>query len=178
MKRLLITLFAICIVLPSTAVLKERDLSTTLKVLRVELRKAWDDQQVLMKRIQTNREAQHKEMVSLMERSAQVSLMLYSQKPDYTFDLTFACGEATSLYREFTRKRRPYDRIMQRLNIEVERYDNLIKMLQLLPPSLVQATNQKPAANDSLRQGPPELAKEQKRTPIQLDAESQKNRQE
>lgn len=178
MKRLLITLFAICIVVPSTAVLKERDLSTTLKVLRVELRKAWDDQQVLMKRIQTNREAQHKEMVSLMERSAQVSLMLYSQKPDYTFDLTFACGEATSLYREFTRKRRPYDRIMQRLNIEVERYDNLIKMLQLLPPSLVQATNQKPAANDSLRQGPPELAKEQKRTPIQLDAESQKNRLE
>ena len=27
--------------------------------------------------------------------------MLYSQNPDYVFDLTYACNEATELYRNF-----------------------------------------------------------------------------
>ena len=175
MKRLLISLLVICMALPSMAVLKERNLNTTLKVLRVELTKAWSDQQVMLKRIQSKREMQHSEMVTLMERSAQVSLMLYSQKPDYTFDLTFVCGEATSLYREFMKKRRPYDHIMQRLNTEVDRYNSLIKMLQMLPPSLVKADSTKSVAKDTLRQLPP--MPNQKRSPILLDAESQKNRQ-
>ena len=133
-------LLSLLILLPFAAygVLKERDLQTTLKVLRVELQKAYEDQQVLMTRLEATTAAQHKELVSIMERSSQISLMLYSQKQNYTFDLTFACGQATELYREFNEKRMPYDRILNRIDTEIKRYEGLIATLKGLPPAMKQ----------------------------------------
>lgn len=174
-QKALILLLLLC-TLPASAVLKERNLTTTLKVLRIELKKAWDEQQVTMKRLQQRREQQHQEMVSLMERSSQVTLMLYSQKPDYTFDLTFACSEATQLFREFTRKRRPYDRIIARLNTEVGRYDGLIEMLEMLPPSLAHRGGVAPAAGDSAARAD-SMARQRRRQPIMLTQEAQKDRE-
>lgn len=128
------------LLLPFTAygVLKERNLQATLKVLRVELQKAYDDHQVLMKRLEMMTAVQHQELVNIMERSSQISLMLYSQKQNYTFDLTFACGQATQLYREFNKKRVPYDRILVRIDTEIKRYEGLIATLKGLPPAMEQ----------------------------------------
>ncbi len=120
------------------AVLKERDLQTTLKVLRIELQKAYEDQQVFIKRLESMNAVQHQELLNIMERSSQISLMLYSQKQNYTFDLTFACGQATELYREFNKKRVPYDRILTRIDTEVKRYEGLIATLKGLPPAMEQ----------------------------------------
>ena len=65
--------------------------------------------------------------------------MLYSQNPDYVFDLTYACNEATELYRNFmTVNKKPYDLINARINSEIKRYDGLIFSLKCLPPALIQ----------------------------------------
>ena len=131
-------LLILLLLLPFAAygVLKERNLQATLGVLRVELQKAYDDQQVMMKRLEAMNTAQHQELVHIMERSSQISLMLYSQKQGYTFDLTFACGQATQLYRDFNKKRVPYDRILTRIDTEIKRYEGLIATLRGLPPAM------------------------------------------
>lgn len=118
------------------AVLKEKNLKSTLSVLCAELETAFNEQRQNMARYNIYNQAQHKQMISLMQRSDQVALMLYSQKQDFTFDMTYACHEATEMYREFTQRSVPYKTIMTRMSSEIKRYDYLIETLQNIPPSL------------------------------------------
>lgn len=121
-------------VLPAGAVLKERNLNQTISVLRAELENSRNQMRSQMERYYARVSQQHNQMVATMQRSEQIALMLYSQKEDYTFDLTYACNEATEQYRQFTRQRMPYDKIISRLNAEIIRYQNLIETLEALPP--------------------------------------------
>lgn len=118
------------------AVLKESDLSATLAVLRAELFKTCNEQKQNMVRYSTVAEMQHEQMISLMQRSDQIGLMLYSQKQDFTFDMTYACHEATSLYREFNKRSVPYQKILNHINTELNRYNALIASLQTIPPTI------------------------------------------
>lgn len=118
------------------AVLKESDLSATLAVLRAELFKTCNEQKQNMVRYSTVAEIQHEQMISLMQRSDQIGLMLYSQKQDFTFDMTYACHEATSLYREFNKRSVPYQKILNHINTELNRYNALIASLQTIPPAI------------------------------------------
>lgn len=118
------------------AVLKESDLSATLAVLRAELFKTCNEQKQNMVRYSTVAEMQHEQMISLMQRSDQIGLMLYSQKQDFTFDMTYACHEATSLYREFNKRSVPYQKILNHINTELNRYNALIASLQTIPPAI------------------------------------------
>lgn len=118
------------------AVLKEKNLASTLNVLRAELQGAYLEQKQNMARYNRSMEEQHKKMISLMQRSDQTALMLYSQKQDFTFDMTYACHEATDQYKEFSKQRLPYDRILNRINQEVARYTDLIASLKALPPRM------------------------------------------
>lgn len=138
MKRLLLlTLLMLCVVAPMRAVLNEKNLPQTLSVLRNELETNYKEQQINMQRLQVMNEQQHEKLKKLMENSSLTSLMLYSQKQDYTFDMTYACHEATKQYREFNVDRLPYDKIVKRIDYEISRYDGLIRTLEHLPPSLV-----------------------------------------
>ncbi len=118
------------------AVLKESDLSATLAVLRAELFKTCNEQKQNMVRYSTVAKMQHEQMISLMQRSDQIGLMLYSQKQDFTFDMTYACHEATSLYREFNKRSVPYQKILNHINTELNRYNALIASLQTIPPAI------------------------------------------
>ncbi|MBO4593117.1 MAG: mechanosensitive ion channel family protein, partial [Bacteroidaceae bacterium] len=93
---------------PAEAVLKERDINQTMAVLRAELENAYREQRMMMERFGRRAEAQHEAMMETMEHSDQIALMLYSQKEDYTFDLTYACHEATELYQDFKSHTVPY----------------------------------------------------------------------
>lgn len=137
LNRLILLLFALLtLAVPSHAVLKEKNLATTLSVLRAELQTTYVEQKQNIARFNNMTNMQHKQIVSLMQRSDLVSLMLYSQKQDFTFDMTYACHEATEMYREFNKRRMPYTRIMQRMDTEVQRYQYLIETLSNIPPSL------------------------------------------
>lgn len=137
MKKLLIILTALAAgLMTSYAVLKEKDLPATLSVLRAELEASYNEQKEYISRYKETTASQHDKMVALMRKSDQISLMLYSQKEDFTFDLAYACHEATELYKEFSKGRVPYDGILDRLDTEIKRYDALITALKNLPPAL------------------------------------------
>lgn len=124
-----------CIPFHAGAVLKEKDLAATLTVLRAELESSYNEQRQNIAQYNIIAQMQHKQMISLMQRSDQIGLMLYSQKQDFTFDMTYACHEATSLFREFNKQSMPYQKILDRINTELNRYNALIASLQTIPPS-------------------------------------------
>ena len=135
MKKL-ITLLVLCLLpaLHSMAVLKEKDLARTLGVLKAELRADFEKQQQFLERYQAQSEAQHKQLVSYMQKCEQIGLMLYSQKSDYTFDMAYACQQATDLHRNLHKNNLPYNQIKERVEQEIERYTELIRSLKQLPP--------------------------------------------
>lgn len=120
---------ALMIVLPSHAVLKEKNIENTLSLLRLELtnyRTELERQSGLMK---AQQEQVTMNMISVMNRSRQNSLMLYSQKNGFIFDLTYACHEATEQYQEFQKNVKPFRQYLNTADVEISRYDSLINEL-------------------------------------------------
>ena len=138
-KRIALTavLFLIASV-SSLAVFNEKDLAQTLQVLRYELRKAYIEMEKNQMSFESQDDQQHEELVHLIQSCNELSLMLYSQKQDFTFDLTYALQQVTDQYHSFTQSRMPYDNIISYLNVEIDRYDRLVMALKVLPPELVE----------------------------------------
>lgn len=139
MKRILATLVFFISLIQAYSVLKEKDLPHTLGVLKAELKADFEKQKQNMQRYEQMNIEQHAKLISYMKRSEQVGLILYSQKQDFTFDMAFACQEATRLYRELSTNTLPYERILTRLRQEIERYNGLVDLLQKLPPAIGEA---------------------------------------
>ena len=96
MKRLYIILaLAILFVLPSEAVLKEANIDSTLSVLRLELTNYRNQLNRESGDLQQQQQAIGYTIMNVMNTCNQNSLMLYSQKSQYVFDLTYACHAAT-----------------------------------------------------------------------------------
>lgn len=151
----LLLLFFSLLSSPASAVLKERDLARTISVLRAELEQNYPEKKAYITRLEAQSKAQHQRLVAYMQRSEQAALMLYSQKDDHTFDLSYACQEATQLYRLLDSKLQPFDATEAQLQRETERFAELIRSLEQLPPSLSQhqekaQSRQVDAAADSL----------------------------
>ena len=123
--------------LSAQAVLKEKDLQQTLQILRSELTMHHRE---LSQRIEMNRkqnEQVRQRLLETMKRSDQNSLMLYSQKLDYVFDLTYACHEATEQYYDFQRQQLPFKMFMDKTESEIARYDSLITSLKSMPITIL-----------------------------------------
>ena len=136
-KKLLCLAAALVLMVPAFAVLSEKDLAHTLSVLRYELRSAYRTNAEFAQRMQGRGERQHARLVKMMQQSNELSLMLYSQKQDYTFDMTYALNEVSKQYEDFSSRKMPFDEIVQRLDIDIDRYDRLVHTLRSLPPSMV-----------------------------------------
>ena len=127
----LVLLFSIAI--PSDAVLKEKDLSSTLAIMRDELTTAHREQQVMLMTSKEMSDQLRKQLIDIMQKSGQNSLMLYSQKNDYVLNLAYACHEAIEQYNEFKRQSAPFMTYAKKSNNEIERYDSLIDVLSKMP---------------------------------------------
>ena len=137
MKRILAIMLVLLTTLSAQAVLKEKDLQQTLQILRSELTMHHRE---LSQRIEMNRkqnEQVRQRLVETMKRSDQNSLMLYSQKLDYVFDLTYACHEATEQYYDFQRQQLPFKMFMDKTESEIARYDSLITSLKSMPITIL-----------------------------------------
>ena len=137
MKRILTILLVLLTTLSAQAVLKEKDLQQTLQILRTELTIHHRElsQQIEMNRKQSEQVRQR--LITTMQRSNQNSLMLYSQKLDYVFDLTYACHEATEQFHDFRRQQLPFQMFMDKTDAEIARYDSLITSLKSMPVTLL-----------------------------------------
>ena len=130
----LCALLAVC--LPALAVFSGVDLSATLKNLRQELHQDYLKITYTQEKLTGKYEQQHQKMVEIIKECNDLSLMLYSQKQNYTFDLSFALEKVTQEYNDFNKDRTPYDHIVRGLDIEIDRYARLIEALRRLPPEL------------------------------------------
>lgn len=118
---------------PAGAVLKEKDLKQTLTILREELT-TYHREQVRQSAVFKKQSEQIRDnLYGIIQRSNQNALMLYSQKPDYVFDLTYACNEASEQYRDFRTNALPFRSFIDKLQWEIGRYDSLIVSLKTMP---------------------------------------------
>ena len=137
MKRVIALFLILLTVATAKAVLKEKDLPQTLQILRTELTNYHRE---LAQQIELNRKQSESVRNKLMEtllRSNQNSLMLYSQKQEYVFDLTYACNEATDQYREFQRQQLPFKVFLNKAGNDIARYDSLIGSLRVMPVGIL-----------------------------------------
>ena len=141
-RMILLGLLLLTMVGIAHAVLKERDLSQTLSILRSELEKVHYEQERHVERAQRQQERTRRDFMETIARSNQNALMLYSQKPDYVFDLTYACHEATEQFRTFKQKSSPFKEYIGRIDSEIARYDSLIVSLQHMRMSALSAQAQ------------------------------------
>ena len=136
-KPLFLAALLLLIAIPAGSVLKEKDLARTLGVLKAELQRNYEQQQAFMQNYEQQGMQQHKQLVWYMHQCEQIGLMLYSQSTDNTFDMAYACQQATNLRRDLDNsnsKMRQYDKFIARLKQEIERIDNLIRSLKRMPP--------------------------------------------
>ena len=131
---ILVAVFAVAV--PALAVFTGMDLDATLSNLRRELSHDYEQISQTQERLQNKYAVQHRQMVDIVKKCNDLSLMLYSQKQEYTFDISYALEKVSEEYMDFNKNRTPYDRIVSKLDIEINRYARLIESLRRLPPEL------------------------------------------
>ena len=136
MKKFLLTIIlALCVCsLPLMAVVSGRSLTNTLKDLCTELQTAYRQRSDAQQRFNEDFERQHKKMIDVITESNELSILLYTQEQEMTFDLAYALKKVTADYKAFSGNRRPYDHIVNNLNYEIDRNARLIEALRRLPP--------------------------------------------
>ena len=136
LKRIALILPVLLLAVPAFAAFNENDLGQTLHSLRTDLRKDYQKRTAAEKSFSETYRSQRRQMVATMKRSNELSLLIYSQKQDYTFDLTYALGTVMKEYNDYTSRRLPYDRIVTRLDWDIDRYARLLEALRRIPPEI------------------------------------------
>ena len=126
----------LAVALPLMAAFSGRDLDATLSNLRRELFHDYCQIDKTQAKLTSKYEVQHQKMVGIVKKCNELSLMLYSQKQEYTFDISYALEKVTREFNDFNKNRTPYDRIVANLDVEIGRYARLIESLRRLPPEL------------------------------------------
>ena len=138
MKKKLLTLtLTLCVCsLPLWAIVSGRSLTHTLKELCTELQTAYLQRTEAQQRFNDDYERQHQRMIDIVTESNELSILLYTQEQEMTFDLAYALKKVTAKYKVFNMNRRPYDHIVGSLNYEIDRNARLIEALRRLPPMM------------------------------------------
>ena len=124
------------VAVPLMAAFTGQDLDVTLSNLRRELFYNYRQINKTREKLSSKYEVQHQKMVDIVKKCNDLSLMLYSQNQEYTFDISYALEKVTREFNDFNKNRTPYDRIVANLDIEIGRYARLIESLRRLPPEL------------------------------------------
>ena len=138
MKKKLLALFltlSVCAV-PLWAIVSGRSLTSTLKELCTNLRTDYQQRAEAQQRFNDDYQRQHQRMIDVVTETNQLSILLYTQEEEMTFDLAYALKKVTGNYKVFSINRRPYDHIVSSLNYEIERNARLIEALRRLPPMM------------------------------------------
>ena len=134
-KRLSTIVFAILVfAIPVLSVVNGQPLTDVLRDLKTELSIDYERSTIEQEQFNTDYERQHQRMVDVITSANELSILLYTQDQNMTFDLAYALNKVSSAYKDFGKDRRPYDRMVHEHNIEIDRYARLIEALRRLPP--------------------------------------------
>lgn len=132
-KLVLIMILLTACICNADAVLTERNLDKTLSFLRQELEAYHAEQKKHMQKVKALNVRVRDELMSIVGKSNQNALILYSQSQSNTFDMTYACHEATELYKNFDARVLPFAVATEKLTGEIARYDSMIVILENMP---------------------------------------------
>ncbi len=127
----------LCAPLRAQEPINENDLGHTLSALHEDLRKDYSKRVAASKMFDQQYRNQRREMVATIKKCNELAVLLYSQKQEYTLDLTYALQSVTKEYESFTTNRMPYDRIVGRLDWDIDRYARLLESLRRIPPEII-----------------------------------------
>ena len=122
--------------IPLYAVVSGQSLTNILKDLWTEMQLGYDQRTEAQKRFVEDYDLQHQKMMDIITKSNELSILLYTQEQNMTFDLAYALKKVTSEYKNYNKDIKPHERIVHSLNIEIERYARLIEALRRLPPMM------------------------------------------
>ena len=131
-KKIFLALAMVLITLEAGAVLKESSMQQTLGVLCEELSETHQEHKDRAKRFEKRNNEFKKSIGRDLELCNNIELMLYSQKEQNIFDLAYACGQATSLYKRVSRTR-SFKQFEQQQDEQIAQYENLIRALNNIP---------------------------------------------
>ena len=138
MRRYIIILALLLgITIEAGAVLKEKNLEETLTILRSELTKHYHEMTSQREEREEQTQEVFRNLTQTMKQSNQNALMLYSQKQEYLFDLTYACHQATEQYQRFQHQQMPFRDYLKKTDIEIARYDSLVNSLKAMPTNML-----------------------------------------
>ena len=135
-KLVTILVALLLVAVPAMAVFTGMGLDATLSNLRRELNYDYLHISSTREQMAARYDVQHQKMVDIVKKCNDLSLMLYSQKQDYTFDISYALEKVCEEFNDFNKNRTPYDRIVSSIDVEINRYARLIESLRRLPPEL------------------------------------------
>ena len=98
-KLLTLAIALITFALPTKAIVNGRSLTNTLKDLSEELQASYLQSSESQTLFNVNYERQHERMISVIKESNELSLLLYTQELDMTFDMAYALKKVTSDYK-------------------------------------------------------------------------------
>ena len=125
------------ITIEAGAVLKEKNLEETLTILRSELTKHYHEMTSQREEREEQTQEVFRNLTQTMKQSNQNALMLYSQKQEYLFDLTYACHQATEQYQRFQHQQMPFRDYLKKTEVEIARYDSLVNSLKLMSTNML-----------------------------------------
>ena len=138
-KKFLTIAFAVFVfAIPVLSIVNGQPLTDVLRDLRSELKMVLEQSEEEQLLFEKEYERQHQRMVDVISASNELSILLYTQEQEMTFDLAYALNKVTTAYKDFSKDRRPYDRIVNDLNIEIDRYARLVEALRRLPPVMTE----------------------------------------
>ena len=136
-KKLLILALVLGVFsIPLMAIVSGRSLTSTLRELCAELQTAYLQRTEAQQRFNDDYNRQHQRMIDVITKSNELSILLYTQEQNMTFNLAYALKRVSSDYKDFSKDRRPYDYIVNSLDYEIDRNARLIEALRRLPPMI------------------------------------------
>ncbi len=133
-KWLTLAFAALVFSIPLLSIVNGQPITEVLRDLQAELKENFERKMVEQAIFDKDYEIQHQHVVDIITQSNELSILLYTQEPEMTFDLAYALNKVSTAYKDFNKERRPYDRIVNNLSVEIDRYARLIEALRRLPP--------------------------------------------
>ena len=131
-KYILLVMLVLASALQAGAVLKESNMQQTLGVLCEELSETHQEQQERAERFESRNKQFQRSIGRDLELCNNIELMLYSQKEQNIFDLAYACGQATSLYKRVSRTH-SFKQFEQQQDELIAQYEHLVQALSNIP---------------------------------------------
>ena len=78
----------------------------------------------------------HQELLDAINTSNKQSILLYTQENRMTFNMAYVLKKVTTDYKVFHKDKQPYEKDLNSLNFNIERYARLIESLRRLPPRM------------------------------------------